>query len=324
MMDVGVDAAEDSGGELPADVDAVDVGVDVVVDDVAADSGEDTVEDVVEDTVEDVAPLDPEACNGHRELCGRPYDEVAYATTHNAFSNEAEGWIAPNQLLPMPRQLRDGVRGLMLDFHYNEGEAHLCHGTCLAGKKPLAEGLGEITAFLEARPREVVTLILEVYVEPEDVEAAMSESGLIDYVYVHDGAAGWPTLEAMIEANTRVVLLTDDGGGTFGWYHDVWDYAVETPFSVRRPESFEMGEDYGCSSNRGSLANELFILNHFLTNPFADPDSAELVNYNPLLLDRARACGEAFGQLPNFVTVDFYSIGDVLEVVDELNGVGGE
>lgn len=36
---------------------------------------------------------------------------------------------------------------------------------------------------------------------------------------------------------------------------------------------------------------------------------------------RTQACMTQSGALPNFATVDFYSIGDLFFVVDELNGV---
>jgi hypothetical protein len=45
------------------------------------------------------------------------------------------------------------------------------------------------------------------------------------------------------------------------------------------------------------------------------------VNDFQFLLDRAQECAEERGQIPNFVAVNFYLIGDVVDVVDELNGV---
>ncbi|MCH2581964.1 MAG: hypothetical protein MK133_12310, partial [Planctomycetes bacterium] len=34
--------------------------------------------------------------NGAKKLQAKRYDEVAYATTHNAMSNSDEGWLFPN------------------------------------------------------------------------------------------------------------------------------------------------------------------------------------------------------------------------------------
>jgi hypothetical protein len=103
----------------------------------------------------------------------------------------------------------------------------------------------------------------------------------------------------------------------FPGYHDVWEFAFETHFSANGPE------DFTCEDNRGDPPNDLFIFNHFLTNPVASDGLAEMVNHNPLLIDRAQECASPteLDHLPNFVTVDFYDIGDVFEAVDSLNGI---
>ena len=48
---------------------------------------------------------------------------------------------------------------------------------------------------------------------------------------------------------------------------------------------------------------------------------AQLANVNPFFAERVKTCQTKSGKLPNFVTVDFYSIGDVFSVVDRLNGL---
>jgi hypothetical protein len=253
------------------------------------------------------------SCNGAPHLCGRRYDEVTYATTHNSMSSAEDGWILPNQETDVPHQLEAGVRALMLDVHSWLGDTYLCHGTCLGGFQRLADGLAEIRAFLDAHPAEVVTLVFESYVPVEDVEAAFVESGLI--ALVHEQAPGepWPTLGEMIDAGRRVVVLSDRDGGARPWHHGLWTFAWETDWAAQAPE------DLTCEPNRGTPGNDLFILNHFLTDPTARRDLAELVNHDPFLGDRARACQTAFGHVPNFVTVDFHEIGDLLPVVDALN-----
>ena len=115
----------------------------------ATDAGEDGL-DAPGEAAEAEAGL---PCNGAAPLCDRRYDQVAYPTTHNAMSNADEGWIAPNQTHGITRQLERGIRALMLDTHDDAGQTMLCHGYCFAGSKPLAEGLGEIAAFLGSHPR---------------------------------------------------------------------------------------------------------------------------------------------------------------------------
>jgi hypothetical protein len=57
-------------------------------------------------------------CNGHDELCERPLDRVALPATHNSMSVPLPGWFSSEQERPIADQLRDGVRGLLIDTHY--------------------------------------------------------------------------------------------------------------------------------------------------------------------------------------------------------------
>jgi hypothetical protein len=236
--------------------------------------------------------------------------------THNAMSNAEAGWISPNQNFGITRQLSDGVRGMMLDTYEEDGELLLCHVICLAGSQPLVEGLEEITVFLEANPEEVVSIIFETYITHAQTAGAFEDSGLIDFVYAHEVGDPWPTLGELIEADTRVVVFQGETQeAEFPWLMNMWDHAWETPYAFSTPE------DFVCDVNRGDPANPLFLFNHFLTAPLGgNPDFAEMVNYNPLFIDRVRECEEENDDFPNFVAVDFYDIGDLLDVVDALNG----
>jgi len=255
------------------------------------------------------------ACNGAPELCDRRYDEVSYATTHNANSNAQEGFTGPNQQYGVTRQLEDGVRGLMLDTHYDAGSVMLCHAFCSLGKRPLVDTLIEIREFLEREPYEIVSIIFESYVSAADTQAAFAAAGLLPYVHAQGVADPWPTLREMIASDRRLVVFTDSGGGTYPWYHHVWNYAFETHYSFATPANLS------CAPNRGNPANRLFILNHFLTQVFGSPALANQINHDPLFIDRANACAAANAALPNFVTVDFYDIGDTFSVVRALNGL---
>lgn len=275
-------------------------------------------------------------CNGSPALCARRYDEVAYATSHNAFATLEEGYFPPaNQTFTMTRQLEDGVRALMLDAWYYDADgdgrsdgAFLCHTLPFCGNPPrrLAEGLAEIGAFLDAQRGEVVTLIFESYVAAADVAASFAEAGLLELLHVHEGGA-WPTLGEMIARGERLVVLTDDrpsdaDAARFPWYHYQWDALVfETPFALSPEELPDPG--FSCAHNRGDPANDLFILNHFLTRTVGHPTFAELVNFDPFFIDRARECEAWHGRIPNFVTVDYYELGDLFGVVDALNGLDG-
>jgi hypothetical protein len=58
------------------------------------------------------------ACNGHPELCGRRYDEVVYAATHNSMSSPDVVRVWPEQDGDIRAQLDAGVRALLIDTHH--------------------------------------------------------------------------------------------------------------------------------------------------------------------------------------------------------------
>jgi len=63
-------------------------------------------------------------------------------------------------------------------------------------------------------------------------------------------------------------------------------------------------------------------MNHWIeSTPTPRPSNAEIVNAYDFLLKRAKACRKERGMIPNLVAVDFYRSGDLLRVVDALNGV---
>lgn len=66
-------------------------------------------------------PQSGDACNGHRELCDRPYNDVAYPATHNSMAAaDAPGWFIPEQPTGLIGQLDDGMRMLLIDTYYGQ------------------------------------------------------------------------------------------------------------------------------------------------------------------------------------------------------------
>jgi len=257
-------------------------------------------------------------CNGSQELCDRRFDQVAFATTHNSMSNEDDDWVTPNQKHDMPTQLQDGVRAFMLDLHNWEGQVMLCHFMCVAGStllgmKPLETALVEIKQFMDENPGEVLTIIFESYVDADEVEKVFEAAGFSGRLYSHRRGQPWPTLGRLITSGKRLVVFSDNAAGGADWYHPVWDYCWETNYDIQGLAQFS------CEMNRGSQDNDLFILNHFISDPYASEESAAQANAFDVLYPRAAGCLEETGRMPNFIAVDFYSIGDVLAVVDRLN-----
>ena len=250
----------------------------------------------------------------HDNAClNRRYDRVAVLTTHNAMSNAEAGWLFPNQTHGIARQLKDGVRGLMLDVHAIDGKPFLVHSYSLLGRQRLADGLGEIKAFMDASPRAIVTILFESHVNAALIKAAFDQAGLSAQVHVQDRAQPWPRQSAMVRAGRRLVVFTDRGGGEWPGFHEVWEFCQETHYAVREVDGFNF------KRNRGRESNPLLILNHFLTAPVASKVLAEKANASDVLLARALRCEHATKRFPKFVTVDFYEGGAARETVVRLN-----
>ncbi len=257
-------------------------------------------------------------CNGFVELCDRKYDQVSYLTTHNAFNAGDEGFQLPNQNQGLTGQLNGGVRAFMLDVYDQGGVPTVYHGFSLLGTAPLTDNLAEIKTFLDANPNEVVTIIFESYVDANMMETAFTSVGLIPYLHTQTLGNAWPTLQQMINAGNRLVVFSDsdDASPRQGWYHYMWDFAVETHYSNNAPT------DFSCEFNRGDSINDLFILNHFITDATLGVGvsaQSEIVNAYDFFYPRAVGCWSEKQKFPNFPTVDFYELGETKRVIDSLN-----
>ncbi len=319
--------------------------------------------------------IETEGCNGSKALCDQPLDRVAFAATHNAMSAVTnKDFLFGMQDRGFADQLRDGVRGLLIDAHYGQpteagqiktdlsdlsgserkayeqelgpealdaalrirdrvvnspttGDraVYLCHRFCELGALPILDAFRLYRDFLAANPDEVLVIVIEDYVAPEDIEAAVEKSGLIDYVYKGETGPPWPSLQEMIDSGGRVLMMAenDAGDGSIRWYHEAYDGLVqETPFHFTEPKQLIERKKLAasCEPNRGTDDATLFLINHWIdTSPAPRPSNAKLVNQRDVLLRRIRTCQRQRHLTAGLIAVDFYRVGDLFEVVDQLN-----
>jgi hypothetical protein len=314
----------------------------------------------------------PMTCNGFVALCNRPFNDVAFAATHNSMASVTiPTWNFGQQDGTIADQLQFGIRGLLIDTYYGENvsgrvrtdlaslpkrevavqeigepavkaaerlrarigpqgtgrrDIYLCHGFCELGAVTLASSLSDIRSFLVSHPGEVLIMVIQDEgVTPADTERAFDQAGLLDLVY--RGPLGpFPTLRQMIDSDQRLVVMAENDAGTVPWYHLAYDRALqETPFTFRSSAALSDPAKLqsSCRANRGPDTAPLFLLNHWVdTTPVPRASLAEVVNQRAPLLRRAQKCERLRHRLPNLVAVDFFRRGDVLGVVDALNGVG--
>ncbi|HEX5193996.1 MAG TPA: hypothetical protein VFW09_14440 [Solirubrobacteraceae bacterium] len=203
---------------------------------------------------------------------------------------------------------------------------YLCHGLCELGAVSLSSALSDIRSFLVSHPGAVMIVInQDEGVAPNAIARAFERAGLLHLIY--RGPLGpFPTLRRMIDSDRRLVVMAENDAGDIPWYHLAYAHALqETPYRFTNPAALTDPErlDASCRPNRGPRSAPLFLLNHWIdTTPTPRASNAAIVNARNALLARARRCEQVRHRLPNLVAVDFYRRGDVLGVVDALNGVG--
>ncbi|KAF9360917.1 hypothetical protein BGX34_007415 [Mortierella sp. NVP85] len=268
-------------------------------------------------------------CNGYAALCAKTYDKVVYPTAHNAYAHPPPEGLATNQDNDIPTQLKDGIRGLMLDAYPASNPTdviELCHGSCkLFNGGPLADTLGAIKTFLDANPNEVITILWENAgkLTPAQFESVYKTAGVSDYLYTQpSGTTAWPTLAEMISSGKRLVNFVDSGAdASVPWLMAEYDFIFETPWLIQK------GAEYPCTVDRPKDdRKQMYVLNHFISRSLGDntdvpqPGAAPQTN-GADLVNHANDCQSVFNQLPSFVAVDFYEKGTVFQTIAQLNGV---
>lgn len=194
----------------------------------------------------------------------------------------------------------------------------LCHGFCELGAIDAVATLAAIDAFLVAHPREVLVIVIEDQITPEQTTGLFADSGLLGRVW-KGAIAPLPTLAAMIERDERVLVFGEEETAGPSWYHQLFDHAVETPFDS--PTQAALLGPRGCGPNRGSPGAPLGLLNHWVARTPPRPRDAERVNDADVIARHARGCAQALGGEANLLAVDFWGRGDVVAAAAQLNGV---
>lgn len=317
---------------------------------------------------DDTDPLEPAevtACNGLAAICDRRLDQVVFPGTHNSMSAaDRPGWLFANQRRPIPRQLDDGIRLLMVDPHYgvvsregrvrtdlqaegttrnrvaaqlgadaigaaerlagrlglvpSEGERRIyaCHTLCELGAEGFGSVLRDVRGWLERNRSEVVILMLESSVAPDEIEGAFADAKLEDRVVTLPRSGPMPRMRDLITSGRRLIVLDERDGGDAPWLQPAFVLAQNTSIA-------EFTKDQrSCAPGRGTPDAPLLIANHWVDRFPPPAGRAARANEAGILRDRIARCRERLGRAPNAIAVDFYQRGDLFEVVRELNRDG--
>ncbi|XP_022133943.1 PI-PLC X domain-containing protein At5g67130 [Momordica charantia] len=267
-----------------------------------------------------------------------PFNKYAYLTTHNSFAIEGEPShigiprvTFNNQEDTVSQQLNNGVRALMLDTYDFDGDVWLCHsfgGKChnYTAFEPAIDTLKEVEAFLTANTAEIVTLILEDYVQsPNGLTKVFTDAGLKKFWFpitnMPKNGSDWPRVSDMVANNQRLLVFTSNRTkeATEGIAYQ-WNYMVENQYG-------NDGMKEGSCANRGESSalddkgKSLILMNYFPTVPIkqlaCQHNSKDLF---AMLLTCHQA---AANRWPNFLAVDFYKRSDgggAFQALDASNG----
>ncbi|WP_165493217.1 PQQ-binding-like beta-propeller repeat protein [Hylemonella gracilis] len=190
--------------------------------------------------------------------------------------------------------------------------------------RTFANGLDEIRQWLVANPNEVVTLFLESQVNNATLmQQSLKAGGVWDMIFWADrpntgpngtwnvANQGWPTLEWMVNAGKRLVVLSQHrvvGDGI----PDLYAYAVENQFG-------NQGIDAGCNPRRESrplndTTRALFIMNYFVdwsvSHAIWYPFHYSTQNDYYSITSKVSECSQFANRLPNFIAVDYFQRGN--------------
>lgn len=229
----------------------------------------------------------------------RAYADVTWLCAHNSMSNEEDAWLLPNQHYGIKTLLEQGIHAQMWDVWMKDGIPTLRHGNGRffdTKEKPLSQALEEVKDYLNAQPQAIITLILESYVDDEQLAQAVTKAGLMPMVYKGDITQLSPSLGQLRHDNTRLIILSDKPTSHF--IH-LWDVAVETNWENTQPKQLDN------ELRRGKASNTLFIVNHFIAALVPSQEQAEQLNSEQARAKRAQELELRYARKPNFWAMDF-------------------
>ncbi|KAM0905365.1 hypothetical protein ACQ4PT_017426 [Festuca glaucescens] len=255
---------------------------------------------------------------------GLPFNNYSWLTTHNSFaitgavSLTGANIISPaNQEDTVTAQLKNGVRGLMLDTYDFNNDVWLCHsfgGNCynFTAYQPAINVFKEIQTFLAANPSEVITVFLEDYTVAGSLPKVFNASGLMKYWFpvanMPKSGGNWPLLKDMISQNERLIVFTSKKAkeASEGIPFE-WSYVVESQYGNE-------GMVEGTCPNRAespamnSKSQSLVLMNFFTTDP---SQTGVCGNNSAPLVSMLKSCHDLSGnRWPNYIAVDFYMRSD--------------
>ena len=114
---------------------------------------------------------------------------------------------------------------------------------------------------MEDEDRDIVTLLVENYVEADHLKTVLDDAGLSDMMYVHDMNTEWPTLIELINMEKRLVVFWEQSGDSdHPYFHDFLEFGWTTDYANDDTGSMD------CDPHRGDSNQPVYHMNNWLKN----------------------------------------------------------
>mmetsp|Transcript_1746 Transcript_1746/g.2310 ORF Transcript_1746/g.2310 Transcript_1746/m.2310 type:complete len:418 (+) Transcript_1746:63-1316(+) len=268
-----------------------------------------------------------ECCNSHPDTCGVKVNELLFAAVHNA---NADGFFGNNNA-PLEDAVEAGYRALYLDVCECDGALSFCHGNCNLGRRDPTEVFTNIVSFLQDNPTELIIFNFQIsYGNPTPLQLwnlMDTVDGLKEMSYKHN-SGNWPTIGSLLESGKQIISFKHNGincyntgaAGCTPFIQEFFDYTIGTDWDFGSVSQINDYED-SCEGIRGTTnKKQFYAINHFVTT-FLGPSegAADTLNQRNSLEARISNCEIETNREPNFVAIDFWQKGDLLEVAQDVN-----
>ena len=155
----------------------------------------------------------------------------------------------------------------------------------------------------------------------------MSADIMKSKVYKHEGG-NWPKMETLVDDGKQLIVFYHNGpdcsdsssSECHPKIHEFFDYAHETEWAFDSKSDLN-NYSSSCPATRGNYGTKNFYsVNHFLTEWYGPtPLQASETNSEEFLENRIVGCKQQTGEAANFMNIDFWHTGDLLEVTQSEN-----